>query len=356
MKRFLLCACFSLGVHCSFAQTAADTITAADMPIVGDTLIYSSPSSPFNDTTAVNLAHIWGANVTWDFSYVVRASQGVDTYKTASQVDTAYSSLDPSYGYYTGDAISGLPYTVQNPYAFFNIQTSPSSYSLTAAALVTNGTPTAFPYTIPDVYYYFPLAYGKPQDSSKFSLNMLLPSIGGMIQGGYRLTKVVGWGTIKTPYFTSPQNCILIRSEIHGVDTLVTGTSFSPSPYVQIEYKWLIKGEHYPAMWLLFFDSSESDISGYTFMDGQRTDLRNITVKPEIVMLNAFPNPAVSGITHLEIPQAWQEFSVKVYDMQGKLAAVFNDEKELHLESLPSGQYLVCVISGMNRGYVKIMK
>lgn len=104
------------------------TITAADMPVAGDILTYSivAPGKTIALTDT-------GAAVAWNFSDLTAASQGVDTYRTALDVNFAYALVGlTAYGYRVANA-SPIPITlpgapsIENVYTFFEKKSSPAA-------------------------------------------------------------------------------------------------------------------------------------------------------------------------------------------------------------------------------------
>jgi hypothetical protein len=75
------------GMALAATTSAQITITAADMPVVNDTL----RSSAANPLTAIDITTT-GTNTTWNYSTMVPVSQTVDAYKTAAQVNIAYAA------------------------------------------------------------------------------------------------------------------------------------------------------------------------------------------------------------------------------------------------------------------------
>ena len=84
MKKILTS--LSLCLIAGTALNAQITITASDMPVLGDKLLYSAALP----TAGLNLSNT-GANIAWDFTTLVPRLQDIDTYKTASQA--GYSGI-----------------------------------------------------------------------------------------------------------------------------------------------------------------------------------------------------------------------------------------------------------------------
>ena len=359
MKRLLSAVAAMFVMQSAFAQI---TITTADMPVSGDTLRYSI-ASPL--TTTFSPADS-GTGMAWNY-VLTPIAQGADTFRTAGSVNLAYAFLIPTgCGYKVADSLPGVGTflagtTITQLYTFF--ANSAAEYKAQAFAALIDGLPAPFNYTTPDVWYFFPLTYAST-DSSDFKLNITVPSLGGIKETGYRKTRVDGWGTITTPYFTTPVNCIRVRSEIHQVDSISISTFTFGLPVYTVEYKWLVNGEHYPALWItsnVNAATGAETVSSVRYRDSYRsfdtTAANAVTqVSNNTTVLKAFPNPANNGTVTIDVPAAWKTFTVDVYDMQGKAVASFANARELNIAKLPAGQYLARVASGSNVGYVQLTK
>ena len=337
------------------------TITSADMPVVGDTLRYSF-ASPVGST--INPADS-GANFTWNYS-LSPISQAVDTYQLAASVNPLYALVGiTAAGYKVADSfpIPGgfLPISIKEIYTFFLVKSSPSRYETKAFAAKISGVPTPINYTEPDVWYRFPLNYGN-LDSAHYKLNIALPTLASLKEIGVRTNYVDGWGTITTPYYTTPVSCVRVRSVIHEIDSVsVAGLPLALGiPRNTVEYKWLVNGDHYPALWVTsqLLPGGGETVTNIRYRDVWRDTsiAAHVSSVPSIVALKASPVPAVNGKVSLELPAAWTDFVVEVFDMQSNEVALFKNTKLIDLSSVPTGTYIVRVISGQQTGYVKIVK
>jgi hypothetical protein len=328
------------------------------MPASGDTLRMSVASAV---GSGINLADS-GASFSWNYSSLAPRAQIVDTYKTALSVSFTYLLISTSaYGYKVADSFPGgsfLPVSITQLYTFFEKQSSNTRYAAVAFAAKIAGIPTPFNYSKDDIWYRFPLNYGN-SDSSNYALNITLSSTLSLKQVGYRKTKVDGWGTITTPYYTTPVNCLRVRAEIHGVDSINFGFPIG-IPRNTVEYKWLVNGDHYPALWVTTnVTGSAETISSIRYRDVARNFTLSAPSQAQVTIsedVKAMPNPAVNGIVGLDIPQAWKEYSVEVFDQQAKLVLTTNNQPSVNLQSLPSGMYIGRVTSGSNISYVKLVK
>ncbi len=363
MKRFLpIVAALSL----STAAQAQITITAADMPVRGDVLIYSTVTAA---GSGLNPRADSGANRTWDFSFLIPSGAGQDEYKSATDVSAQFASTisATAVGYKIADSIPGLgqilalvapvPVNITDIHTFFDHFSSPKpAYVATAMSYKLSILPVASNYTVPDVWYFFPLTFGNATDSTPFHVNMELMSFATIEQVGTRKTRVDGWGTIVTPFYTTPQPCIRVRHEITETDSIdISGTKFG-IPRNSVEYKWLINGSHYPALWIT------SNLMGGTetpttirYHDGN-APIKVTDVTPAITRLGVAPNPAVNGTTTLQLPTDFTTFQVDVYDITSKLVASQANNATIDLSKCAPGQYLIRVMSGGKVGYAKVMR
>jgi hypothetical protein len=358
MRWFTVMAC---ALFSSFSVFAQITITESDMPVHGDELWYS------NATTALGTGYAAdsGANMTWNYD-LTASSQGVDVYKKPAEVNPlfAFTISNPScYGYKIADSIPGISLiasgvTISDLYTFYSTYVTPRCFAAEAFGAKIAGFPVGATYNVPDAVYMFPLTYHR-SDSSDFHLNFGAATFGSIEQKGYRKTRVDGWGTITTPYFTTPVNCIRVRSELNEIDSVdLSGTSFG-IPRVTIEYKWLVKGEHYPALYVSAISVAGNEIVTSTrYRDSNRSgtnasDLNHTTGRTEVY---AYPNPATTGQVTFELPDTWKEFYIELFDAQGKAAGVYANTKKLDISHLPSGNYIARITSGRSIAYTKIVR
>ncbi len=352
MRKWLL---ILASVYCTNAN-AQIQIVSSDMPVVGDTL----RSSITAGASGIVLANT-GAGYTWDYSSLVPVAQSVANYRTALSVNPLFGIISlTAYGYKVADSFPSLgvslPVTIKDLYTFFNIKSSPSRFVAEGFAATISGIPTPAAYADEDEVYKFPLQYGVTNDSTSFDLNFNLATVGSIRQKGHRKTTVDGWGTIKTPFFTTAVNCIRVRSEIREVDSVKVG----PLPAVgvprnSVEYKWLATGEHYPILWVTAtITGSTETISTVRYRDMYRPGLLNVTETPAISILKVYPNPATSGYLTIDVPANWQSFIVEVYDMQGKSVAQYQNTKRIDVSNIAKGNYIAVINHKAGRAYALI--
>jgi hypothetical protein len=353
MKKTLLSVIFAATAIISKAQPI--TITASDMPVSGDSLRYSYVS-PVGSTIDISTT---GANSTWNFSTLVPVSQGLDSYKPALLVNAAYGLISlNAYGYKVADSLPGastLPISVSDLYTFFSKKNNPSRFVAEAFAAKIAGTPIPIVYSDEDEWYEFPLDYNDV-DNSTFKLSYSFVGLGAFSQQGTRNTTVDGWGTITTPHFTTPVNCLRIRSVVDEIDTFKFQTTVMPIVRTTVDYKWLANGEHYPILWITTTVTAGNEtVSAVRFRDHYRQSLGVTNVARSIQELKAYPNPAYD-ITTLAIPQDWKHYTVELFDAQGKLVMQSQNTPEINTAGISTGLYIVRVTSADNIGYVRLVK
>lgn len=354
MRKGLLTLCLGLMSTAAFAQI---TVTDADMPVSGDTLRYSI-AAPFAGFSAADS----GSSKVWDYSALAPAAQAIDTYKKASAVNITYAlTISASaYGYKVADSLPGLStlgaITVKDVYTFYNKKTSPSRYVAEGFAAILSSIPTPANYSDEDEIYFFPLNYAR-NDSATFNLNFSIPGLIGIQQQGYRKSRVDGWGTIKTPYYPSGVSCLRVRQEIHEVDTIdILGTKLG-LPRVSVDYKFLVNGDHYPAVWVSANVVGSTETVGVVrYRDTKRslTGIASLNTQPKSISI--YPNPATSGQVEVKLPAGWNRFQLELFDLQGKLLWSANSATIIPTTELPTGNYLLRAQSGTETAYDILQK
>ncbi|NCX95894.1 MAG: T9SS C-terminal target domain-containing protein [Chitinophagia bacterium] len=332
------------------------TITHADMPVSGDTLRWSS-ASPMASTIDLNDT---GTSRTWDFTSLVPTAQGVDAYKSALSVSPFYALISlQAYGYKVSDSFPGasaLPVSITELYTFFEKKSSNTKFSAVAFAAKIAGVPTPFNYTIDDDWFHFPLTYLR-YDSSAYLLNISLASVGSIRQKGNRFTRVDAWGTIKTPYRPSPVNCIRVRSEVIGADSInFSGFPFN-IPRHTIEYKWLANGEHYPLLWITTNVTGTTErIATIRYRDSVRyipTGIEEPTATSSPFVAPLYPNPvSANGSIHIKVPENFDNaYTVTLIDRLGKAVITTHNQSDINVSALVAGVYMVSITDGAHIAY-----
>lgn len=356
MKHKLLL--LSLSMYCLQAQ-AQITITASDMPVSGDTLRYSM-ANPL--TSSFNAADS-GVSKTWDFSTLTPIAQAVDTFKSALAVSPLYAlTISPSaYGYKVADSMPGLgtalPITISEVYNFFNKKTSPSRFVVEGFAAIISSIPTPVNYSDEDEWYIFPLTYSN-YDSSAFKLSFSLPSLGDLKMSGTRKTRADGWGTVVTPFLTTPTPCLRVRSEVDEIDSIVVATIGTGIPRKTVEYKFLVNGQHYPAVWVTANVLAGTEtVTSIRYRDSAR-DLSNTNIATSPITLGSikcYPNPVNNTLLNVDVPNEWHTFNIGLYDIKGKLVLSTQNTKIIDMTGVPKGSYFVQVVHGNSVLYAHVV-
>lgn len=355
MKNILLTAIalFSL----TYINAQSVTITAADMPVSGDTL-RSSAVMPAPGLIDLSLT---GTVVNWDFSDLEWSSQSVDTYRSAPAIHILYTlSFGQAYGTaVNASAMTGgmpLPMPMSNVYNFYQKRTNPARFVMRGYGAEISSVPTPVVYSDEDELYFFPLQFGNT-DTSGFAANITLPTLGDMKIKGRRYTEVDGEGTILTPYFTTPVPCIRIKTIADEVDSIDLGFGIPIGiPRKTIEYKWLTPGEHYPALWVTATEvMGTENITSIRFRDQYRSTLQVKNPKA-VSVLKAFPTPATGSEVAIDVPASWSNYSIQVFDMNGKLIHSVSNTSKLDVSTWACGIYTARVIAGEQTGFVYIVK
>ena len=350
MKKILLSIAATCIAISGFAQI---TISASDMPVSGDTLRYSIASPTGSGFSKADS----GASKAWDFSSLTPLSQSIDTYKTASAVNITYALTisATAYGYKVADSFPGLgaflPIKINNLYTFFNKKTGPSRYIAEGFAAVIGGIPTPVNYSDEDEWYYFPLNYLNTNNST-FSLNFSLLTLGSLKISGTRYTRVDGWGTIKTPYLTTATNCIRVRSVVDEIDSVIVATTRVGIPRKTVEYRFLVNGEHYPALWVTasVLGTTET-ITSIRYRDTKKATASINKANTSFLDIKTYPNPTRQGTLNIDVPSHWNNFQVVLFDIQGKQILSTQNSNTIDMSQLASGKYVLQMMNGTETGY-----
>jgi hypothetical protein len=291
-------------------------------------------------------------------------NQGVDEYKTAINAGYTGGGIPlTAYGYKVADTLrfTGAPAYATNVYTFFNIKTGPSRYIAEGFGAKLNGTlPIPAGYSDEDEVYFFPLTYNTANpsyyDSTSFKINVNLPPIGTLMIKGKRKTSVDGWGTIKTPYYTTPVQTIRVRSDVDEVDSVTFGTTVLGIPRHYIEYKWLVNGQHYPALFVTttVLGTTETP-SSVTYRDTKR-NLSVASPRATAAILQVYPNPAYTGEVTVKVPSSWNHYTIRLFDAAGRIISETTDSYKLATDKLATGKYIILAESNGAYGAAQFVK
>ncbi len=242
------------------------TIQNSDMPSAGDTLRYSVATSISNYTNS-------GANQTWDFSKIAPSTQDIQRYYSPTATPYFIQFFTANYGLPEQldlVPIGGLGFA-SNVFGFYRSNNS-ALVNVGKGATVQN-LPLGIVYTKRDTIFKFPLNFGYIKEGNyEGSANLL--GLGALVQTGTRKTEVDGWGSITTPYGTF--NCIRVKSEVVGFDSISINGFGIPIPNSRTEYYWFGKNQKFPLM--------EVVVNNFT----QETKIRYKDInRPELYKTNA---------------------------------------------------------------------
>lgn len=341
------------------------SITAANMPISGDTCRYSTAN-----VSAVGNYTATGTNYNWTFS-LTPTGQDIRKFQASAQTPYFFYFFYPKYGEKILDSlpipnIPGFPISIKNIYSFYKKVTSPTaSFNSEGLGLTLSGIPIGATFSDEDELYLFPLAYGH-RDSTTFKLstpsNTMIPFT--YKKQGYRITEADGWGNITTPYGSAP--CLRVVTTQYSIDTisisaLPAGFNKFGFPNYMRSYQWLTSGEKIP-----YLEISGNVIAGnFTPTQVKYRDQARVFVglKEEAFapLISVFPNPASSEM-QLVTSQQKEPLTAEMVDLQGKTvlltvldnySGVINQNK-LDVSGLAKGMYILTIRNTSQKQSLKI--
>lgn len=236
--RILLLSCFML---IAWHLSAQITITQQHMPKANDTFKCENVLNPL---AYANQVAQDGANQFWVFTPVNAAVKSMVEYKSSLKTPYAFFFFN-TVGQKVADSIGLSQFKLEDIYQFYS--TKSSSYSIEGLGFRISlaPLPLAGNYQIEDKVYQFPLNYGD-RDSTPFKVKVSIPLVGSYSQSGYRITQVVGFGKVRVVDDT--MECLKVRSDIIGADTIETQLGKFGFPTHKVEYKWLTQEYRHPVV------------------------------------------------------------------------------------------------------------
>ncbi|OGX88451.1 hypothetical protein BEN47_08925 [Hymenobacter lapidarius] len=307
------------------AQTAP-VITAADMPVPGDTLRLSL-ASPVLPATAPPLSRN-GTNQTWNYAALQPLTQRVEAYKSVAASASGLQLV--AFGPFGGANRA----TVATPRTFdFNGATLPVSdvkefFNLSANDLrsvgfgVTfNGVALPVLYTAgPDVIYSLPLAFGASHTSNSV-LVASVPGAGYLSQKRQRRNANDAWGTLTTPFGTFQTLRVVTTIIDHDSVAVGTGPGQGATLPTRREYKWLANGIHVPVLTITTIEvNGAQQVSAVEYRDVYRRPTALATRNRALdAGLRVYPNPSGVGTAlQLAVPAGSGPFTVVATDVVGR--------------------------------------
>jgi len=324
------------------------TITASDMPNVGDTLRYSValPTSiaGYNFTQT-------GANHTWNYANLSHASQDVDTFVGVLSTSILYypSFLGNATIARKGESMNMGTFSLTNVYDFFKEATG--YFSQVGFAGMLSGVPFPTVYSSPDYIYRFPLTFGNT-DSCNFAYNLTIPTLFTYSNQSKRVNTVDGWGTLTTPFGTF--QTVRVKSVITSRDSIASDSLPFPIPpftTVTTEYKWLANGYRAPLLTVVM--SQQPGPPTVTYMDHYKSTIGMAHQQENkgSSTITAYPNPASQHVIFQgSMFQHEEIYRVSLYDLTGRelLHTAISGEAgrlEVGLPNLPRGVCTARVIA-----------
>lgn len=314
------------------AQTAP-SITAADMPVVGDSLRLSL-ASPVLPAGAPPLSRT-GANQTWNYAGLAATTQRVVRYNNVNTAAGALLQFTFNNTLFSPDTRAtlvspqNLPVAagllpVSDPLEFS--ATSSADYRLVGYGGTLNGTAVPVTYASraqQDVIYRFPLSYGGAADvsSSLLTTPTALASTGYFSQRRRRTNQPDAWGTLTTPFGTF--QALRVVTTLADHDSLALGGAPGQGltlPVVR-EYKWLAKGVHVPLLTITTSAAAGTEVVvsvEYRDVFRRFVGLATRDAATEAV-LSAYPNPSAVGTgLRLAVPAGSGPLTVSGTDVLGR--------------------------------------
>lgn len=348
MKKFISLI-FSALTSLSYAQIS---ITSSDFHTAGDNILVSNESllTPVDIITT-------GANQTWDFSYLVAASQDTISFLDVASTGSTYSiyftnlSFNPNRSniataFGNIPAIPGSPITITDPYSFYYKNSTQYKQQGLGATISGFQTPVAF--NNKDILYNFPIDY-LDTDSSYSDWSFSLPGFGFYGYTQNRVNIVDGWGTIITPYGTF--DALRMVTTIDGtdtayLDTLGLGFAF-PRPQIK-EYKWFGTGQLIPLLQINTSNTLGTEtVTGIVYRDSLRLTY-TASFKKDFESLQLFPNPTGNELNILSVGNMNELILLEIYNSEGKQllkqhVQFFSSVMPLQLNTseLPNGMYSI---------------
>jgi hypothetical protein len=266
--------------------TGQITITASDMPNIGDTIRFSNAT--IVSAQGYNFAQT-GANYNWNFSNLQHASQDVDTFVSVISTPIYYypSFITNATIAAKGESASMGTFSLTNVYAFY--KETNTYFAEVGFAAQLSGVPLPTLYSAPDYQYRFPLDYGN-SDSCNFGYNISIPTLFNYNNQSKRVNLVDGWGSITTPFGTF--QALRVMSVITARDSITSDSlpfPIPPTTTVTTEYKWLANGHRLP---ILTATSSGFGQSSVIYLDQYRPTTGIEGNNGKKITTRIYPNPA----------------------------------------------------------------
>jgi hypothetical protein len=308
-------------------------IQSTHMPKANDTFRFVT-ANPVSYATQIALD---GPEKFWVFGRETSPMTTLVEYKSSISTPYAFHFFN-TVGLKIADSIGLSQFKMEDVYQFYS--NNSASYRIEGIGFKISlaPLPLAGNYQLEDKVYIFPLEY-RNRDSTGFKVKVNIPLVGAYSQSGYRITEVVGHGQVVVVDDTL--ECLKVRSEIIGADTIETTFAKFGFPTRRIEYKWLTLQHRIPVV-----EITGAEVAGQ-FVPNQARYL-NLAPRPvnpptAIEPINpasslVYPNPAKTQIFKSDAVM-----EIHAFDLQGREMNV-NWKENTGSIDWPAGFYLIHII------------
>ena len=334
MRRNLLLFVLAVAGGTAQAQTAP-SITADDMPVVGDSLRLSQATTL--PASAPPLTRN-GANQTWDYTGLAPATQRVERYASVSTAAGPFLQFTFNNALLSPDnratlvsprnlplpAGTTLTLPITDPLEFTN--GSAADFRSVGFGATFNGTAVPVTYASKaqqDVIYRFPLSFGGGSTASASFLETpaLVASSGYFSQKRRRTNLPDAWGTLTTPFGAFQTLRVVTTIADHDSLALSGAPGQGLTLPLMREYKWLAKGIHVPVLTITTNEVAGREVVTaieYRDLYRRRTALAARDAATD-AGLAAYPNPsAVGAALRLAVPASSGPFTLSARDLLGR--------------------------------------
>ena len=355
MKKLLLLVLIAI----NSVASAQITITNSDMPSVDDTFRLSTTADFWGiDPT------LTGTGYTWNYDFLLWASQDVDTFVSVGSTPGAYQFFFNNIILYPANKAN---YALATPnwdvFGFMTFEDNYTFYKNAASGFEdvgfgsrVNGFPMSIQRDPVDHIYDFPMDYTDTWTSySKFEMNV--PGYFYYSQELNRSAEVDGWGMLTTPYGTFQTLRVKMIVDITDsvyIDTLAWGQKIVRP--TETQYHWLGDNHDVPLLQINTIGGINTSI---IYKDSATTS--GLAVKEELKnnLVSVYPNPVsdeinIAGNDHAKI--SW----VQLRDLAGRIIyeSDYNDLQKVKISTngMASGLYMLSVATDKGNGTVRVVK
>lgn len=331
------------------------SITSSEMPQLDTVYHFHNASVLGVDFTTT------GADVVWDYTGLTNTGFSADSFANPGITPLVYQLVFNNFLYPSYDAThaqpgselvlpSTIPFEITTVYNFY--KNSSSSFKMVGFGATINSIPTPIQYQGGDRIYKFPLVYGD-MDTSTYSFDIPVPTLGYWRQQGTRYNHVDGFGTLLLPNGVT-YDVIRLKSEIEIMDSVhVDALGFTiPLPRIRTEYKFMAIGEGEPVLQIttqpLLLVFGQETVIGVKYKN--EMNLAGTESSSENFNISVYPNPVSEQLT-VSNPKSIGWNKLQIYTTSGKIVYTNscggNSSIQVDVNDLSAGTYyLVLDLSG----------